>query len=83
MPPVKTYCHACFAQAKDATSSFAQGQRQPSTNHIRVQKRLIPKLCITRTINLSNTQFRYQSVFFIHKYEDAQGPFGRKGNGGI
>ena len=23
---------------------------------------------MTRTINVSNTQFRYQIVFFIHKY---------------
>ena len=28
----------------------------------------MPKLCMTRTINLSNTQFRYQLVFFIHMY---------------
>ena len=26
----------------------------------------MPKLCMTRTINLSNTQIRYQLVFFIH-----------------
>ena len=29
---------------------------------------LMPKLCMTRTINLSNTQFRYQLVFFVHIY---------------
>ena len=28
----------------------------------------MPKLCMTRTINLSNTQFRYQLVFFVHTY---------------
>ena len=28
----------------------------------------MPKLCMTRTINLSNTQFRYQLVFFVHIY---------------
>ena len=28
----------------------------------------MPKLCMTRTINLSNTQFRYQLVFFVHMY---------------
>ena len=28
----------------------------------------IPKLCMTRTNNLSNTQFRYQLVLFIHIY---------------
>ena len=26
----------------------------------------MPKLCMARTINLSNTQFRYQLVFFVH-----------------
>ena len=26
----------------------------------------MPKLCMTRTINLSYTQFRYQLVFFVH-----------------
>ena len=26
------------------------------------------KLCITRTINLSTTQLRYQLVFFVHIY---------------
>ena len=29
---------------------------------------LMPKLCMTRTINLSNTKFRYQLVFFVHIY---------------
>ena len=28
----------------------------------------MPKLCMTRTINLSNAQFRYQLVFFIRIY---------------
>ena len=29
----------------------------------------MPKLCMTRTINLSTTQFRYQIVFFIHIHD--------------
>ena len=28
----------------------------------------MPKLYLIRTINLSNTQFRYQLVFFVHIY---------------
>ena len=28
----------------------------------------MPKLCITRTVNLSNTQFKYLLVFFIYMY---------------
>ena len=28
----------------------------------------MPKLCMIRIINLSNTQFRYQLVFFTHIY---------------
>ena len=28
----------------------------------------MPKLCMTRTINLSNAQFKYQLVFFMHIY---------------
>ena len=28
----------------------------------------MPKLCMTRTINLSNTQFRYQLDFWVHTY---------------
>ena len=61
----KTCC-----QTKDADGIFCLGkrcQRQLSANHI-CRKRLIPKLCMTRTVNLSNTQFRYQLVSFIHIY---------------
>ena len=47
-------------QAKDA-----KGHLQP-TIYVYKKDKLMPKLCMTRTINLSNTQFRYQLVFFIH-----------------
>ena len=66
MPPVKTYRRACFAWAKDATTSFAEatdakGNLQP-TIYVYEKDKLIPKLCITRTVNLSNTQFRQNAV---------------------
>ena len=53
-----------IGQAKDATVSFAQakdakGNLQP-TIYVYEKDSLMHKLCMTRTINLSNTQFRYQ-----------------------
>ena len=59
-------------QSKDANSKFAwekdaKGNPQPTT-YVYEQDWLIPKLCMTRTNNLSNTQFGYQIVFFIHIY---------------
>ena len=51
-------CH----QAKDA-----KGNLQP-TIYVYEKDYFMLKLCVTRTINLSNTQFRYQLVFFVHTY---------------
>ena len=46
-------------------ATFSQ---QYITIYVYEKDQLIPKLCVTRTINLSNTQFRYQLVFFAHIY---------------
>ena len=36
------------------------------TIYVYEEESLISKLCMTRTINLSNRQFKYQLVFFVH-----------------
>ena len=72
MPPVKR-CRWHFlprqrmSPANVAWEKDAKGNLQPIIS-VYEKVSLIPKLSMKRTINLSNTQFRYQLVFFIDIY---------------
>ena len=62
MPPGKRCRWQVLPRQKMPKATFSQP-------YICTEKdKLMPKLCMTRTINLSNTQFSYQLVFFIHIY---------------
>ena len=54
-------CHRKFCLGKRC-------QRQPSANPFLCTKRLIDVQIVYDRDNLSNTQFRYQLVFFVHIY---------------
>ena len=66
MPPVKRCRQQVLPRQQMPKATFSQPY---ITIYVYEKDQWIPKLCMTRTINLSNTQFRYQLVFFVHIYD--------------